>query len=133
MASRSLDDLALPVKAAALGFLQAARDSGLEVLIYCTSRPLTEQANLYAIGRTLPGQIVTNAPPGHSEHNPDSNGKAWAFDAVPMLCGKCMFHDDALINKMGAIGEAAGLQWAGRWRGKLRERVHFQIDRGNHE
>ncbi len=127
MASRSLDDLAPPVKAAALSFLKIAGSDGLDVLIYCTSRLPAEQAALYAIGRTVPGKILTNAKPGDSLHNPDAFGKSWAFDAVPMLHGKAMFHDDALIDRMGLHGESAGLEWAGRWRGRLRERVHFQI------
>ena len=127
MASRSLDDLAPPVKAAALSFLKAAGAAGLDVLIYCTSRSTREQAALYRVGRTLPGDILTNARPGDSLHNPDINCKAWAFDAVPMLGGRCMFHDKELIGRMGLIGESVGLEWAGRWTGRMRESVHFQI------
>lgn len=130
MASRSLEDLAEPVKVAALRFLEASRVAGLDVLIYCTSRSIAEQATLYAVGRTLPGARLTNAKPGDSLHNPDVNGKAWAFDAVPMMAGRCMFQDDALIQLMGAAGESVGLQWAGRWTGALREKLHFQIKRG---
>lgn len=130
MASRSLDDLAEPVKLAALGLLEAARGGGLDVLIYCTLRPLFEQASLYAVGRTLPGRILTGAMPGRSLHNPDAMGKSWAFDAVPMLNGKLMFHDGELVERMGLLGESVGLEWAGRWRGRLRERVHFQIKKG---
>lgn len=129
MASRSLDDLAAPVRQAALDFLADCHAAGLEVLIYCTLRLAVEQASLYAVGRTAPGHVLTNAKPGQSLHNPDELGKSWAFDAVPMLHGKCMFHDAAMIDKMGAIGETVGLQWAGRWRGALRERLHFQIQR----
>ena len=131
MASRSLDDLAPPVKAAALSFLKASEASGLDVLIYCTSRPLAEQAKLYAVGRTLPGSRLTEAKPGESLHNPDKEGKSWAFDAVPMMAGRCMFHDDALIDLMGAAGESVGLEWAGRWTGRMRERLHFQIKKGS--
>jgi peptidoglycan LD-endopeptidase CwlK len=130
VASRSLDDLAPPVKAAALSLLCAARGDGFEVLIYCTLRLSFEQSELYALGRTVPGKIVTNAKPGKSLHNPDAFGKSWAFDAVPMLNGKAMFHDGALIDRMGLLGEGVGLEWAGRWRGRLRERVHFQIKGG---
>ena len=130
MASRSLDDLAPPVKAAALSFLAAADIRGLDVLIYCTSRSHVEQAKLYTIGRTVPGLRVTNAKPGDSLHNPDLNGKSWAFDAVPMVGGKCMFHDEVLIKRMGLVGEAVGLEWAGRWTGSMKESVHFQIKKG---
>ena len=55
MASRSLEDLAAPVKSAAMAMLARCRAAGLEVLIYCTLRSNDEQAALYAQGRTRPG------------------------------------------------------------------------------
>lgn len=36
---------------------------------YFGLRSLDEQGKLYAQGRTIPGPIVTNAPPGSSAHN----------------------------------------------------------------
>jgi peptidoglycan L-alanyl-D-glutamate endopeptidase CwlK len=39
-----------------------------------------EQANLYARGRTVPGDIVTWVPPGESRHNADPSE---AFDFAP--------------------------------------------------
>ena len=130
MASRSLDDLAAPVKSAALAMLARCRAAGLEVLIYCTLRSNDEQAALYAQGRTKPGPVLTNAGPGRSMHNPDASGRAWAFDAVPLVNGKAAWDDVVMVTKMGEIGEACGLEWAGRWRGPMRERVHFQMPRG---
>lgn len=127
MASRELDALAPPVYRAALAFVERCNVVGLHVLIYCTMRDDAEQATLYARGRTVPGAIVTNARPGESLHNPQKDGHAWAFDAVPMLAGKPLWSDEGALVLMGAAGERAGLEWAGRWRGKLRERVHFQI------
>lgn len=35
----------------------------------CTHRTNREQEQLFAIGRTVPGKIVTNAKPGQSKHN----------------------------------------------------------------
>ena len=130
MASRSLEDLAAPVKSAALAMLARCRAAGLEVLIYCTLRSNDEQAALYAQGRTKPGPVLTNAGPGRSMHNPDGQGRAWAFDAVPLVSGKAAWDDVVMVTKMGEIGEACGLEWAGSWRGPLRERVHFQMPRG---
>jgi peptidoglycan L-alanyl-D-glutamate endopeptidase CwlK len=130
VASRSVDDLAPPVRNACLELCAQAKARGIDLLVYCTLRTLAEQAALYASGRTKPGRILTNAEPGRSLHNPDGLGKAWAFDCVPLVEGKIVWDDHALIDQVGAIGEACGLQWAGRWRGKLRERVHFQIQRG---
>lgn len=127
--SRSLDDLAQPVRTAAQGLLSMAAMQGLELMIYCTSRTLAAQAALYASGRTVKGQILTQARPGLSLHNPDENGKAWAFDCVPMLAGKPLWNDQRALLKMGLLGEAQGLDWAGRWRGKFTECAHFQIKR----
>lgn len=126
MASRSLDDLAPVVKARALAFIDECKRAGLDVLIYCTLRSNDEQDELYAHGRTVPGPVVTNARAGESLHNPDSSGHAWAFDAVPMVAGKPMWRDMALIGRMGHCGEAVGLEWAGAWVGAMREFVHFQ-------
>ena len=130
MASRLISDLATPVRNACIELCAQANAEGIDVLVYCTLRSLDEQAKLYASGRTAPGAIVTNAKPGHSLHNPDEHGRAWAFDAVPMFSGKPHWNNVELLNRMGAIGESCGLVWAGRWRGNLRERVHFQISRG---
>jgi peptidoglycan LD-endopeptidase CwlK len=127
MASRSLDDLSLPVREAALRLISLAQAEGMELLVYCTLRSNEEQAKLYASGRTSPGRVLTNARPGESKHNPGELGKAWAFDAVPIVAGKPAWDDEHLLNKMGALGERAGLKWAGRWRGKLREKVHFEM------
>ena len=124
---RSLESLAEPVKLAAQGFLRAAALQGFDVLIYCTIRSLAEQAVLYASGRTVKGLILTNAAPGLSLHNPDADGKAWAFDAVPMLAGRPLWKDSKALKTMGLLGEAHGLEWAGRWRGKFTEQAHFQI------
>lgn len=115
------------MQAAALAMLHQCKAAGIDLLIYCTLRSNAEQAQLYAQGRTKPGVVVTNAKPGQSMHNPDTNGQAWAFDAVPLVAGKAAWNNHSLVEKMGAIGEACGLQWAGRWRGSLKERVHFQL------
>lgn len=126
MASRQLSDLAPDVEALAVAFLRECHGCGLDVLIYCTLRPNDEQARLYASGRTMPGSILTQARPGESLHNPDAAGKAWAFDAVPVMGGKCLWDDRDALGVMGRCGERVGLEWAGRWSGKLRESVHFQ-------
>jgi len=127
MASRSLDDLTPQAKAKAVKFVAACAAQGIDVLIYCTLRSNAEQDELYAKGRTTPGPIVTNARAGQSLHNPvPGTDKSRAFDCVPILHGKAMFGDTGSYLKMGAIGEAIGLTWAGRWTGKLREMAHFQ-------
>jgi len=125
MASRSLSDLNPIVKAKAEHFLAACKREGLDILIYCTYRSGAEQEVLYEQGRTTPGKIVTNARAGQSWHN-------WrcAFDFVPLVAGKPAWNDKALYLKAGVIAESVGLEWAGRWTGKLRESAHCQYSGG---
>ena len=125
MASRSLDDLKPPARARAEAFLRAAQAAGLDILIYCTYRSPEEQNDLYAQGRTAPGRIVTSARAGESFHN-------WglAFDFVPLVAGKPAWNDAAKYAQAGRLAESVGLEWAGRWQGKLRETAHCQYTGG---
>jgi peptidoglycan L-alanyl-D-glutamate endopeptidase CwlK len=128
MASRDIDDLTPHMRELTVKFLDKAAQEHIDVLIYCTMRSNEEQDALYAIGRTKPGSIVTNARAGQSSHNPDKTGKARAFDCVPMLHGKPQWNDRDTYLKLGLIGESVGLKWAGRWSGRLRETAHFSED-----
>lgn len=127
--SRRIEDLAPAVQQRAQTLVKAAKDAGIDLLITSTYRSSEEQAALYAQGRTKPGAIVTNARPGDSYHN-------WrcAFDVVPLRNGKPVWGttglDGDLWRKIGEMGEAVGLEWAGRWTGKLREMAHFQYTGG---
>jgi peptidoglycan L-alanyl-D-glutamate endopeptidase CwlK len=128
MASRSTLDLDPRVRAMCVDFLTRCQAAALDVIVTCTYRSNAEQASLYAQGRTAPGAVVTNARPGQSLHNRTVNGapSALAFDVVPLRDGKCVWSsDDPIWQKVGAIGEAAGLEWAGRWE-TFREYPHFQ-------
>jgi len=125
ISSRKIEDLRPEVQALAKAFVAKAKDEGIDVLIYCTLRDFECQAELYAQGRTKPGRIVTNARPGDSWHN---YGVAW--DCVPLINGKAAWDDDGAYAKLGRIGEALGLEWAGRWSGKLKEKAHFQFTGG---
>lgn len=89
---------------------------------------------------------VTNAKPGESRHNfmLGDVPASLAFDCVPLRHGKPVWgtggagmnddprdddvNDLELWQRVAAIGEGLGLQWAGRWLGHLREMAHFQID-----
>jgi len=125
MSSRKLEDLNEPTRKKAEAFLQACEEAGIDVLIYCTLRDKAEQDELHKQGRTKPGKIVTNARGGESWHNFGS-----AFDFVPMVGGKPQWGDSSLYAKCGVIGESVGLEWAGRWSGKLKETAHMQYRGG---
>jgi len=118
--------------------------NGITVLVTCTYRSPEEQDKLYAQGRTAPGRKVTNARAGKSRHNArsaDGTPASQAFDVVPLRYGKPVWgtsgngidedptddqKDDLEVwQRVGAHGEAVGLEWAGRW-ASFREFPHFQ-------
>ena len=128
MSSRKLTDLHPQMQSMVTRFLANARAAGIDLLVTCTHRSNEEQAALYAIGRTKPGRIVTNAKPGRSTHNNTLNGKpaALAVDVVPLRDGKPVWSaSDPVWKRVGEIGEKVGLEWAGRWT-TFREFPHFQ-------
>lgn len=147
--SRKLEDLHPDLEPIARAFLAECERQSIEVLITCTYRSVTEQAELYAQGRTKPGKVVTWAEPGESLHNrigPDGKPSAEAFDVVPLRNGKLIWgtsgngidddptddqtDDLELWQRVGQIGELLGLSWAGRWRKPKTEYPHFQVTIG---
>ena len=143
MSSRALTDLHPDVTVMAELALQACSADGLDVLVTCTYRDNAEQAELYSIGRTKPGKIKTNAPPGKSSHNYRLSGSpaSLALDIVPMRYGKPVWDlagngidddpsdddkdDLELWQRVRAHFEAVGLKSASRWKG-FREWPHFE-------
>lgn len=126
--SRSLEDLHPIVAAKARAHIAACKAEGIDLLVTCTYRDPAEQARLYAQGRTAPGRIVTNARPGQSFHE-----YRIAYDVVPLRAGKPVWgtagEDGKLWQRVGELGEAQGLEWAGRWP-RFREYPHFQFRGG---
>jgi peptidoglycan L-alanyl-D-glutamate endopeptidase CwlK len=126
--SRKIDDLHPKVAIMCKKFIAECDKQDIDILITSTYRDGESQTALYAQGRTKPGNIVTNAKAGQSFHN-------WkcAFDVVPLRNGKPVWgtngKDLELWNKVGAIGESVGLEWAGRWK-RFKEFPHFQFTGG---
>lgn len=125
MASRSLKDLQPKVQLMAEEFVEKCSQAGIDIMIYCTLRSKEEQDVLYAKGRTTEGKIVTNARGGDSWHN-----YGCAFDWVPIIAGKPQWDNQPLYARAGIIAEGVGLEWAGRWTGRLREQAHCQFRDG---
>lgn len=119
--SRNIQDLEINFRMKAMQWRDACALAGLEVLVISTYRDDEYQNWLYASGRTREGKVVTNARGGESLHN-----KRLAFDFCIMDGKRCNWTDKERYKKAGEIAEALGLEWAGRWTGKLKELGHIQ-------
>lgn len=127
--SRDIDYLYPSVAAACRRHIDACAAAGIKTLITSTYRDHATQDALYAQGRTKPGRKVTNARGGQSWHN-----YRLAYDIYPLVNGKPVWgatkpDEIALWTKVGELGEAQGLEWAGRWK-TFREFPHFQMRYG---
>jgi len=156
MTSRDLNDLIPELRDKASQVQNVCRETaGFELLIYCTLRPLEEQARLFHQSRSrqeidlkmekfrsrgydflaeilesvgpCSGNHVTNAGPGESWHN---YGEAW--DAVPLIGGKPAWNYRDARDYWNAYGEAVRqveMFWAGDWT-SFREYPHAQARAG---
>ncbi len=156
MTSRNIEDLIPDVQIAANLIVGGCANEDVDIMIYCTLRPLEEQARLYRQSRSWVeikhkiekfrfrglgfladilqrigpcyGPHRTNAAPGESWH-----GYAEAFDAVPMIGGKPAWnYDDAPFewSMYGKWIEEAGLNWSGNWK-RFKETAHAQKRHGS--
>ena len=144
--SRSLTDLLPAARVRFQRFLaRCAADpwfvkNGIGMIVTSTERDFESQNALYAQGRTKPGKIVTNAKGGYSWHNfrcagdvvPTRHGvPIWGTKGNGLDVDPTDDHTDDLEvwQRVGAHGEAVGLEWAGRWT-TFREFAHFQYTGG---
>lgn len=129
MASRKIEDCHPDLQLKAKEMVRLLGEQGIDYLIYCTFRPLSEQDTLYAQGRTTPGKIVTYAKGGQSKHNFTLDGKmaSKAFDGAPMLAGKIIWDGKhPLWQKVGEVGRSLGLHWGQDWT-NFKEMPHWEI------
>lgn len=85
-------------------------------------RTWSEQAALYAQGRTTPGKVVTNAAPGYSYHN-----FGMAVDLVPMTdLGPDWNVTHPTWQRLIQVGESVGLVSGSVWR-TFPDFPHFQL------
>lgn len=96
------------------------REHGLVINIISGLRSYAEQEELYAQGRTRPGNIVTKARAGHSNHN-----FGIAFD-VGLFERNQYLGESPMYKAVGALGEELGLEWGGNWR-IIVDQPHFQL------
>ena len=91
--------------------------------ISSTYRDNEKQNELYAQGRTAPGNIVTNAKGGQSIHN-----YRLAFDIFQNVKGK-EWNDNAFWALAGKIWREMGGTWGGDWQGFV-DKPHFEFTGG---
>ena len=94
----------LAAKIRSLALLLA--DESIDLRVTQGLRSWTEQAALYALGRTTPGAIVTNAPPGYSYHQ-----FGLAVDVAPFdSAGQPDWNaNDPTWKRIIALGESLGM------------------------
>ncbi len=114
-------------------FLQAAEKEltthDVTVEVISGLRSMKEQADLYALGRSRPGKIVTKAPPGSSWHN-----FGLAIDLGLFKNGKYLDASnprlaDSLYAILGNLAKEHKVEWAGNWK-SFPENPHFQVTFG---
>jgi hypothetical protein len=95
---------------------------GHEMRIVEGFRSIERQNELYAQGRTKPGNIVTNAKGGESLHNygvaVDFVFRKEGYDA-----------SNALWQTFGAVGKKHGFEWGGDWK-RFIDRPHLEMRLG---
>lgn len=101
-----------------------AEAHGLTVKIICGTRSYTEQAALYAQGRTKKGKIVTKASAGYSNHNFGIAFDIGLFDAS----GKYLEADAQYKALHAACGNPEGCLWGGDW-SSIVDTPHYQLNK----
>lgn len=86
-------------------------------------RTYAQQSALYEQGRSRPGNIVTNARPGFSNHN-----FSLAYDIGIFAEGKYL-GSSGLYSLAGEIGKQLGLVWGGDWKSFV-DPPHFEFPHG---
>lgn len=97
-----------------------ARDNGIAINIISGLRTYAEQDALHAQGRSKPGNVVTDAPAGYSNHN-----FGVAFD-VGIFDGNQYLGESPKYKAVGVLGMELGLEWGGNWK-TLVDQPHFQL------
>ena len=126
--ARNIADLHPRLQEQVYKLINLCKQKGLVIGISECVRTVQEQDDLYAQGRTKPGNIVTNAK-GSSYSSMHQWGVAFDFYRND---GKGVYNNsDGFFNKIGAVGKSIGLEWGGDWLSPV-DLPHFQLpDRGS--
>ena len=116
---KDLESLLPQAKRAAELFLKECEKEGLKVRITETYRTQARQNELYAQGRTKPGQIVT-----WTKNSRHTSKRAW--DICQNIKGKEYDQSQGFFEKCGKVAKKLGITWGGEW--KTPDRPHFEIN-----
>jgi peptidoglycan LD-endopeptidase CwlK len=116
---KNISTLHPTAQAAARRLLGNLRAVGIEAKVISGTRTYEEQEALFRQGRTDPGNIVTNARGGHSNHN---FGIAW--DIGIFKAGQYSKDDKDYIDAARHI--PTGVEWGGAWR-NFPDPPHYQL------
>jgi peptidoglycan LD-endopeptidase CwlK len=126
---KNVGSLLPKVQSLARKWYAQCHEQGIRVVIISGTRTFAEQEELYAQGRTKPGNIITKARGGYSNHN---FGVAFDFCIFPTVnaiggVGQPVW-DGKEMNEAGAIGERLGLEWGGAW--DFQDKPHLEYKTG---
>ncbi len=99
-------------------FLAECKKAGLKVRITETYRSQRRQNELYAQGRTSPGNIVT-----WTKNSRHTSRRAW--DICQDIKGKEYDTSEGFFDKCGAVAKRLDIVWGGSW--KTPDRPHFEV------
>lgn len=117
---KTISTLLPEVQSYARTLVHKAAANGITIKIISGLRTYEEQNALYAQGRTAPGNKVTNAKGGFSNHN-----FGIAFD-VGIFEGNKYLGDSPKYKAVGVLGMELGLEWGGNWK-TIVDQPHYQL------
>jgi len=120
---KNIATLVEQVRPYAVALIQKAASNGITIKIISGLRTYAEQDALFAQGRTAPGDIVTKAKGGFSNHN-----FGIAFDVGVFESNKYL-GDSLKYKAVGVLGTDLGLEWGGNWK-TIVDQPHFQLRPG---
>ncbi|WP_374932775.1 M15 family metallopeptidase [Neobacillus driksii] len=113
--------------------IQQAADKGIEMVITDEFRSIDDQDRLYEQGRTVSGNIVTNARGGESFHNfglaIDFAIKTPSADIIWDMQYDGNQNGIADWNEVVEMAKALGFEWGGDW-AQFKDYPHLQMNFG---
>lgn len=98
--------------------------TGNDLLLTCTHRSVEEQQKLYAQGRTVVGQRVTNVD-GVTQLSNHNYTPARAVDVAVVMHGKVSW-SPADYAPLGELAKRYGLVWGGSWH-SFKDYPHLEL------